>query len=406
MFKKISTLLLSILTFISFLPFQRHVKNENLMKYAFIRCRRLFLTCVCVFLLTACSFSDNKIILNTKDFDYSMPKVEELKKADKNDLLKNSIPIDCMMVPLKLTNNNVLIGTEKRIIKSYDIKNKKEEVLYTMKEQSETDTIGILAVSDDYLIFREIVNGNNFKYYVYDFKYKESTLIKESKELSTLVFDEAVIDNDKAYLFLCDKTNDEQGFTYNGYIYDFKSKKLNIFEDKESVSFPCFLNDKLYYLQIDNEELTTELVQFDTDSKEKEILIKGNLKEGYISELKSDGEKLYVFVTREDSKTYCFEYYPDKDEIDPYFAMNSTDGLTVSKRYITWINWDSPDSRLHTMYYIFDTKNNLLYDYEGSEIVQADKQMVWSKFLKDEKDIPKGEIFKKGKVQLMWYPFD
>ncbi len=93
-----------------------------------------------------------------------------------------------------------------------------------MKEQSETDTIGILAVSDDYLIFREIVNGNNFKYYVYDFKYKESTLIKESKELSTLVFDEAVIDNDKAYLFLCDKTNDEQGFTYNGYIYDFKSK--------------------------------------------------------------------------------------------------------------------------------------------------------------------------------------
>ncbi len=30
-----------------------------------------------------------------------------------------------MMVPLKLTNNNVLIGTEKRIIKSYDIKNKK-----------------------------------------------------------------------------------------------------------------------------------------------------------------------------------------------------------------------------------------------------------------------------------------
>lgn len=55
---------------------------------------------------------------------------------------------------------------------------------------------------------------------------------------------------------------------------------------------------KLYYLQIDNEELTTELVQFDTDSKEKEILIKGNLKEGYISELKSDGEKLYVLCNQ------------------------------------------------------------------------------------------------------------
>ena len=98
MFKKISTLLLSIFNFISFLPFQRHAEDENLMKYAFIRYRRLFLTCVCMFILTACSFSDNKKNLNTKDFDYSMPKVEELKKADKNDLLKNSIPIDCMMI--------------------------------------------------------------------------------------------------------------------------------------------------------------------------------------------------------------------------------------------------------------------------------------------------------------------
>ena len=69
----------------------------------------------------------------------------------------------------------------------------------------------------------------------------KNQLNQRKQGIKYLVFDEAVIDNDKAYLFLCDKTNDEQGFTYNGYIYDFKSKKLNIFEDKESVSFPCFL---------------------------------------------------------------------------------------------------------------------------------------------------------------------
>lgn len=96
-----------------------------------MRGKCLLTTCVCMFLLAACSFSDDKKILNTKDLNYSMPKTEDLKKSDNSEFVKNSIPIDCVMVPSKLTNNNILIGTEKRIIKSYDIKSEKKKY-YTL----------------------------------------------------------------------------------------------------------------------------------------------------------------------------------------------------------------------------------------------------------------------------------
>ena len=161
----------------------------------------------------------------------------------------------------------------------------------------------------------------------------------------------------------------------------------------------------MYYLQIDNKGLTTTLIQYSPEKDEKRILLDGNLHDGYISELKSDGKQLYVFVSKENGKTYCFRYQPDKGEIKPYIVMDSTDGLTVSERFMTWINWSKPDDRMHTMYYMLDIENNLLYKYEGSEIVQADNQMIWTKFLKKENSIPKGEIFQKGNSQLMWFKF-
>lgn len=369
-----------------------------------MRGKKIVLTALCVLFLGACSNSEISS-LHTKDLNFDMPDVTEFKKTNEDLLSKNSVPIDYMMTPNKLSNNGILVGTEGQSIKTYDLNAKSGKTIYTMKTKSDSDVLGLLAISNDFLIFREIINSKNYKYYLLELSTGQVTLIKESKNLSSLVFDEAIIYNDIAYLFLCDKTNNEQGYTYNGYTYNLKTKKLNIFEDKKSVSFPCMLDKKLYYLQIDNENLTTELIQYDPDNGDKTVLLDGNLENGYISELKSNGNELFVFVSKENGKSYCYRYQPEDREIQPYISMDSTDGLTLSKNYMTWINWNPPNSRFHTMYYILDINNDLLYSYQGSEIVQADNQLVWTKFQKDETKIPKGEIYKDENVQLMWTKF-
>ena len=181
--------------------------------------------------------------IHTKDFNFTMPEVQEFTNPKEDDITEKSIPVGCTMIPSKLTNNGILIGTENHSIKGYDLNKTREEILYTMQSESAFDTLGILAASDDYMIFCEIIDSKNYKYYAYEFSSKKTSLIKESKDLSALVTDEAIIHKDKAYLFLCDKTNDEQEYTYNGYIYDFKTGELDLFENEKLASFPAMLND-------------------------------------------------------------------------------------------------------------------------------------------------------------------
>lgn len=368
--------------------------------------KRRFTLFLFIMLLAGCSQKTNEVI-QVKDFPQEVPNISDFKSVDAEEVLKDSKPIDYMMTPYDLTDSGLFIGEENKKLISYDLESKKEEIIHTCTDNSMYSNIILLDSSDQYIVFKNTdVAMKIDSFCVYNIETKIIKLIRESKNLNTLVYDQAIIYKDQIYLFLCDVADNEFGYTYNGYIYDLKKDKLTLFEDQNTTGFGTIHNGKLYYLNIDNVALTTKLIEYDMESKEKVTIMEGNQKDGFFSDLKSDEERLYIFVTKEDDKSYCYRFDPETKNVEPYFVSEYIDRVSESKHYFVWTNYKNhPLDRMHTMYYFLDIKKDILYQYDGSVIVQSNNGLVWTKFNKDEREIPKGEIYKKDNSTFMYMKF-
>lgn len=367
--------------------------------------KRRFTLFLFIMLLAGCSQKTNEVI-QVKDFPQEVPNISEFKSVDAEEVLKDSKPINYMMTPYDLTDSGLFIGEENKKLISYDLESKKEEIIHTCTDNSMNSDIILLDSSDQYIVFKNTdVKQNKNSYYVYNIETKNTELIRENKYKGSLTNDKAIIYKDYLYLYLND-SDDESKEIYHSYTYDIKKSKLTQLEDIDLRSSGTLHDDKLYYLNMDYDSMTSKLFEYDFETKEKVMIMEGNQKDGNISNVKSDGERLYVFVSKEDKKSYCYRFDPKTKKVEPYFVSDGTSGLSASNNYFVWVNYyNRPSDRMHTMYYFLDIKKDILYQYDGSGIVQSNNGLVWTKFNKDEREIPKGEIYKKDNSTLMYMKF-
>lgn len=380
------------------------------------------IVCSCIILtIGGCSNKETKSkqhtykekIVDTKSLEkYDLKNITSFKTENANVLLKNSKALphsqNLTFTPLALNDKGEVFGES---IKSegsaallmLDVETGIYKELFLADKGT---TIGVSGANNNYVLY-SVVNQQEetVAYYCMNIvNHKNSSIYKSAYLNGVAVPDVAMVD-DIAYISLPSPDDNNDSITYPLIRYDMKNNKQEVIEKSKTTAYPVYFKNELYYLHIDNDKLTTDIVQYNLQTKKKTILAEGNEKDGYFYNLTSDGTSLIVQLSYADNTDNFYEVEVSNKEIKPYVKIIGADAFKGYENYLTWTGQQKSDKQVRKPIYFFNSDKQIAYEYGGSAIYFSKKGILWVKYSIDESKIPKQKIFTKDYSVLMWHSF-
>lgn len=321
------------------------------------------------------------------------------KKNHVSDLYKFSERIECEyigLIPIKLTDSGILIGTyvdkDRNNCIAYSNLNNSE--WFTIEKDIEAYTYYVIDANQNEILFAKSIIEENVisEIYIYEIGSKKEKLIDKVVYPSLAGQIEGVIYNGCYYL----------SFYQNGKypLVKYTNNTKEVIENN-NCSSPLILNDKLYFIYIDNIKMKTFVMEYDieSDSMNKKYTSSGS----YIRFIRKNSEHLLLFECKaENGQTNSFIKDLFSGKII-YEELGIIDSPQINDNIAVWWNPNNIQNRNHTKYTIFDLSKKTVVTYDDSVLQISKYGMVWVKFLKNENKIPKGEIFTADNSCLMKY---
>ncbi len=111
----------------------------------------------------------------------------------------------------------------------------------------------------------------------------------------------------------------------------------------------------------------------------------------YINDLYKQNSNLYL-QTLSNEKAIMYQVDLQNKKLIPLIESNSFDLFRMNDQYMTWSAKSTSTNRVRKQYYLYDYVNNIHYDNLGGYIPLGSKKIIWTKYLNNDEDIPKGEV--------------
>lgn len=186
---------------------------------------------------------------------------------------------------------------------------------------------------------------------------------------------------------------------YTNQFYSFQDEDFTTIEN-DNCGFPIECNGLWYYTKIDNQNLVTQLIEFDLSNQNKTILYETKNGDNYISGLYSNGTEILITINKGNS--ICLGQVDlEKRQIEYLLESDWIESVQVNEDYISWLGSNTLSDRIRPQYYLYDIEKEILYQNDGGAIFLADDSMVWVEYKKKDSEIKKGEIYQNKNTDIV-----
>ena len=347
-------------------------------------------------LFTGCSKKENTLFTITDDQPITL---ESIDKKDIVELMSNSKSytyLDDIDFHGCFNDDQAYYGyaidkvTSIQSVMYLDFSTGNYEMIY--KASDANATISLLGLKNNNFVY-QIFNDGNLTIRLYNTKTKEDKEIINSEGSSMNIDSTVDILEDELYFSMYDKETDH----YIIYHYDIKDDLLEkmISKENRNCGNPVVIDKKLYYLSINNSELSVEFVEYNMESKQEKVLYETKQTEEnkglYINALYKQDNQIYL-QTLSNEKAIMYEVNLQNKQLKPIIESDSFDMFRMNDQYMTWVAASTTSNRVRRQYYLYDYKNNMNYVNSDGYISLGNQKIVWIKYLKSDGVIPKGEI--------------
>ena len=345
-------------------------------------------------LFTGCSKKKNTLFTITDDQPITL---ESIDKKDITELMSNSKSytyLDDIDFHGCFNDDQAYYGyaidkvTSNQSVMYLDFSTGNYEMIY--KASDANATITLLGLKSNNFVY-QVFNDDNLSIRLYNTQTKEDKEIinGEGSSMNSTVD----ILEDELYFSMYDKETDH----YIIYHYDIKDDLLEKMISKEdrNCSNPVVIDKSLYYLSINNSELSVEFVEYNMESKQEKVLYETKQTEEnkglYINALCKQGNQIYL-QTLSSEKAIMYEVDLQNKQLKPIIESDSFDMFRMNDQYMTWGAASTSPNRVRRQYYLYDYKNNMNYVNSDGYVSLGNQKIVWIKYLKEDEAIPKGEV--------------
>ncbi|MBF0580310.1 hypothetical protein IM774_11135 [Erysipelotrichaceae bacterium RD49] len=319
------------------------------------------------------------------------------------DSKRYEYPHNTNFIPTYLSENNILYGEGDEssdrtalFLAAYDLNSGEFKKIADIKSKSEQTSIGIISANKDLIIYEESDQSNNIsRYYLYDLKNNSTKEIYLITNIPALHYTQAVISTNG---IMFNFYNPDNAF-YTNQFYSFQDGDFTTIEN-DNCGFPIECNGLWYYIKIDNQNLVTQLIEFDLTTQNKTILYETKDGNNYISGLYSNGTEIFITVNKENN--ICLGQVDlEKHQIEYLLESDWIESIQVNEDYISWLGSNTLSDRIRPQYYLYDIEKGILYQNDGGTIFLANDSMVWVEYKKKDSEIKKGEIYQNKNTDLV-----
>ena len=382
------------------------------MKYK----KELFIVLLSLIMLCGCH-KINDVVNTTEEDNLTISEIidekllNEFNKESIDSLLNYSktiaYPNNVYFVPSYYDDENRIIGecslddAKDVFLAIYDLNdlsfNKVKKVDGTVGYSS----VRVIYSDKDILIFEELdQKKQTSNIYLYKYVSKDLSNIRSAEGIPPITYAQCCYVNESVILNLYNPATNH----YTNYLYTFNNDKIEAL-DESNCGYPVFVDNKLYYISINNEDCITKLIEYDFDEKKKKILYEISDEKSYISGLYSDGNKTYLTIFS-DSKNNWFLLDLNNHRLEYEFTTEYTESIQFENGYLTWAGPTELEDRVRLEYFLFDTNNQIAYTNNNGMILLSNNGMICVTYKKEDKDIPKGGMYLNENTYLSNYWFD
>lgn len=282
-----------------------------------------------------------------------------------------------------------------------NLKTQQDFHIVSFDNLSETATLNIIDGTSRYIVF-DLYDQNTSKYFIYDIQTNTLHLMTTIENLNSLHDTTMYFADEKTiYLSLYDTTDN----TYKIYQYNTETNILTLFlsEEKQNLGYPIYYNDTLYYLLINSTDFTVDLMVYNLNTKEKNSLYQTTTADAFLSGIYCYDEAFF-FTIKKDEDVELFQMDLSTLKTTYLFTNKQMDRVRLNHQYITWVGEISSPNRIRMQYYLYDYQNQIYYDNPEGITVLSRNYMIWRDYLKEDNEIPKGEIFNSENTVTKYIP--
>lgn len=370
----------------------------------------LFLICIVILLLTGCSNRNNESSASNSD-EMKTNQISDataFKVVASEELLKSSIkmsyPDGVYFTPTYLTDDSLVIG------EAYDMNNQSENYLAALnikdrsfkkikyvEKTSEIVTIIVNYADKDYIVFEEFDQVNQKSiYFIFNLHEGDYKIIHSILNINPIHYTQVTRQGNKLYMNMFYKSD-----IYRTYSFDLLSGNMKVIE-KENSSHPIYFNGNVYYILIDNSHQVTKIIRYNEHDELKEAVKELLRKDNFYNGLFSNDKNVII------SEYKLGINYLSLGNIETerqFFSSNWIETLNYKGNYITFLGDRIDKDRVRPQYYLFDIEKMINYSYDDGIILLSNTGIFWVDFLKDEKEIEKGQIFTNDNSVMRYLTF-
>lgn len=349
-----------------------------------------------VLLFTGCSKKENTLFIITDDQPIAL---ESIDKKDITELMSNSKSytyLDDIDFNGCFNDDQAYYGyaidrvTSIQSVMYLDFSTGNYEMIY--KASDANASITLLGLKSNNFVY-QVFNDDNLSIRLYNTQTKEDKEIINGEGSSMSIDSTVDILEDELYFSMYDKETDH----YIIYHYNIKDDLLEkmISKENRNCGDPVVIDKSLYYLSINNSELSVEFMEYNMESKQEKVLYETKQTDEnkglYINALYKQNNQIYL-QTLSSEKAIMYEVDLQNKQLKPIIESDSFDTFRMNDQYMTWGATSTSPNRVRRQYYLYDYKNNMNYVNPAGYISLGNQKIVWIKYLKEDEAIPKGKV--------------
>lgn len=305
--------------------------------------------------------------------------------------------------PLYLSEAGVVYGEadasdnrSKLSLASYDMNTREFKNIKEINGNSLYSSVKVILVTDEFILFEEYDQAYGVaQYYLYDLKndtYEEFHKIENIPPHTT----DAVLTDKGIMLSIYNESSQHYIITF----YSFDTKEFEVLEDKNS-GYPVYYKDKWYYLRIDNDTLITQLVEYETDTKNKKVIYETEGSNMFMFGLYGDENNL-LLVMENDAIEKVYKVDVENKKIIYFFEDGWIESISIKNGLMTWTGTNTIENRIRPQIYLLNLDSEIQYLYTDNILLLANNGIAWVDLKKSDDEVSKGQIFINENSQLAY----
>lgn len=341
----------------------------------------------------------------------SAPSLEEFQEVLLEDAFRLvseiSYPTEVHLIPEYLDGDNRLWGEadrsdnrEKLELAEYDLLTQKLVTHPLLEELSGQAGVGVKSVTENHVVF-EIHDYLNQIVFL-DYLNRETGEIKNILTLSPAPAIHISQVYSSAFGFLI-STYDPNANRYVIDAFDPVTGKTTRLE-RENSGFPVEHQGHLFYLKVDNQSLTTQLIELNPTTREKIVRYTTTGKENYISGLYSyEGTLLLVLNSRKEAHWLTLDVA--KQRFQGSWRSASCEAVECSNGLVTWSGSSRQENRFRLEYFLANPVKRTKYLNTSGHLLLSPSGLVQIHYKKADSEIPKGGMYENDSTSLFLYDY-